>query len=74
MGFGDLIFGGIYKGYLASDKLVEKMTGKGLIDRGIERNAADEIERKEEPLKWVGKRLAKGTIKGLLGAGVHGDL
>lgn len=67
--FDDILCKGINKMMDAEDKLKEK-TGIDLMKITEDAIERDEILKKEEPVKWVLKKVTIGTVKGLLGSGL----
>ena len=51
-----------------ADKVVENITGKGLIERKVKSMEKEEEEKKNHYWRWAGKKLLWGTGKGILGA------
>lgn len=54
-----------------TDKVVENITGKGIIERKSESIEKEEKEKEEHPIKWAGKKIAKGAAKGIAGDFLH---
>lgn len=50
------------------DNMIEKKTGFSPTNKLIEMDEADEQLRQENPAAWTAKKIAKGAIKGVLGA------
>ena len=50
------------------DDMIEKKTGFSPINKLIEMDEANEQLRQENPAAWTAKKIAQGTIKGVLGA------
>lgn len=54
-----------------TDEVVENLTGKGLVERKAESIEKEEKEKDEHPIKWAGKKIAKGAVKGIVGGSLH---
>ena len=54
-----------------ADKAVEGITGKGIIERKTETIEKEEKEKEEHPIKWAGKKIFKGAVKGIAGGSLH---
>lgn len=52
---------------LRVDTEIEKRIGFSPSEKLVEMDEKDEELRSQEPLKWTVKKIATGTIKGLLG-------
>ena len=50
------------------DDKIEKKTGFSPTNKLIEMDEADDQLRQEKPVTWTAKKIAQGTIKGILGA------
>lgn len=55
------------------DDKIEKKTGFSPANKLIEMDEADEQLRQDRPAAWTAKKIAQGTIKGLLGASFTKD-
>lgn len=67
---GMLLVGGIIKGFvepaMKGMAFLKDKTGIDIEKKMIENQEKDEELREKEPIKWAAKKLAKGTIKGIL--------
>ncbi len=68
--FGAAIVAPVYYAVIKADKALETITGKGIIERGVESMKKEEEEKKNHYWKWAGKKLLRGTIKGVLGGSI----
>lgn len=50
---------------------IEKKTGVDVLDMMAERREREEKEKEEHPIKWAGKKIAKGAAKGIVGGSLH---
>lgn len=55
------------------DDKIEKRTGFSPTNKLIEMDETDEQLRHENPAAWTAKKIAQGTIKGILGASFTKD-
>ena len=69
--FNAAIIGPVVFAIGKADKAVESITGKGLIERKAESIEKEEKEKEEHPIKWAGKKIAKGAAKGIAGDFLH---
>lgn len=67
---GMLLLGGIIKGFvepaMAGMKILKDKTGIDIEKKMVESQEKEEEERENHPAKWALKKLAKGTVKGVL--------
>lgn len=67
---GMLLFGGIIKGFvepaMTGMEILKDKTGIDLEKKMVESQEKEEEERENHPAKWAMKKLAKGTVKGVL--------
>lgn len=74
---GMFLFGGFVKGVvepaMTGIKILKDKTGIDIEKKMIENQEKDEELRNKHPVKWAAKKLAKGTVKGILVGtlGVH---
>lgn len=59
----------IFNGMLDFNETIKKSTGIDVGEKMLEMQENDERLRKEKPVQWTLKKVAKGTIFGLFGAG-----
>lgn len=53
------------------DYALEDITGKGLIERKAKSIAKEEEEKQNHYLKWAGKKIFVGALRGIFGASIH---
>lgn len=67
---GMLFLGGIIKGFvepaMTGMKILKDKTGIDIEKKMVENQKKDEELREKNPTKWAAKKLAKGTVKGIL--------
>lgn len=70
-GFNAAVIGPVVFAIGKTDKVVEDLTGKGIIERKSESIEKEEKEKEEHPIKWAGKKIAKEAAKAIAGGSLH---
>ena len=67
---GMLLAGGIIKGFvepaMKGMEFLKEKTGIDIQNEMLENQEKDEELREKAPIKWAGKKLAKGAVKGII--------